>query len=68
MLGYGVDFAEMFRRAAVYVDKIFKGANPTDLPIEQAAKFEMVLNMKTARALGIKTPNSMLVQSTKVIE
>jgi hypothetical protein len=68
LMSYGQNVAENFRRAAAYVDKIFKGARPGDLPIEQAARFELVVNMKTAKALGIKIPNSILVQATRVIE
>ncbi|MEO8440900.1 MAG: ABC transporter substrate-binding protein [Betaproteobacteria bacterium] len=68
MLSYGVDYVDMFKRAATYVDKIFKGANPGDIPIEQATRFELVINMKTAKALGLKIPQSILVQATKVIE
>jgi putative ABC transport system substrate-binding protein len=68
LLGYGVSIDEMFRRSAVVVDKILKGARPGDIPIEQAAKFDLVVNMKTAKALGIWIPRSVLVQATRVIE
>lgn len=68
MIGYGVNFPDLWRRAAVFVDKILKGTKPGDIPIERATRFEMVLNIKTAKALDIKIPNSILVQATKVIE
>ena len=68
LMSYGVDFPAMWYHAATFVDKIFKGTKPGDIPIEQATRFEMILNMKTAKALGIKFPQSILVQATKVIE
>ena len=68
MIGYGVNFAEAFRRAAYFVDKIVKGAQPRDLPVEQPTKFELVINLKTAKTLGIKIPHSILLRADKVIE
>ena len=67
-MSYAADFVDLYRRVAAYADKIFKGAKPGDLPIEQPTRFEFVLNMKTAKALGLKIPGSILVQVTKVIE
>lgn len=68
LLSYGADHRAIFRRATVYADKILKGAKPADLPVEQPASFEMAVNMKTARALGIKIPQSIVVRADTVVE
>jgi putative ABC transport system substrate-binding protein len=67
LFSYSADFGEMFRRAAGYADKILRGANPGDLPIEQATGFDLVVNLRTARALGLTIPHSLLVQASEVI-
>ena len=68
LMGYGVNFPALFGRAAVFIDKILKGTKPADLPTEQPTKFELIVNMKTAKSLGIKIPQSLLISATKVIE
>ena len=68
LMSYGVDFAPMYGRVAEYVAKILKGTKPADLPIEQATKFEMVINLKTAKAIGVELPTAILLRADEVIE
>jgi putative tryptophan/tyrosine transport system substrate-binding protein len=68
LIVYGPDLAEQFRRGAAYVDRILKGANTADLPVEQVTKFELIINLKAAKAIGLTVPNSLLVRADEVIE
>jgi putative tryptophan/tyrosine transport system substrate-binding protein len=68
LLSYGPDRADLYRRAAAYVDKILRGAKPAELPVEQATKLELVINLKTARAIGLTIPASVLLRAAEIIE
>ena len=68
LASYGVDNHELYRRAASYVDRIFRGEKPSDLPVQEATKFQLVINLKTAKALGLTVPQSLLASADEVIE
>jgi putative tryptophan/tyrosine transport system substrate-binding protein len=68
LMSYSADILDLYRRSATYVVKILKGADPSELPVEQASKYKLVINLKTARALGLDMPSSLLARADEVIE
>ncbi len=67
-MSYGPNFADLYRRAADFVDKILRGAKPADIPVEQPTKFDLVINLTTAKALGLKIPETFLLRADEIIE